>query len=208
LTRSKPESNGSPETGDGSDSPDAPPAAKATYKDGAPPEVAPKRVGPAKPGGVTVELESSRQRYIGWAVFGIVVGSLLVWRLGTVAVYAGFILIAIGVVRAAQLVQTFLQPAGAIVVGDDEVRLPLGLHRAHPLTVSPALVTAVYFLRRSVPWNRSAPVLVVEVGDRALAYPRDWFASEADQRHLVHALLRGRGAPPIADPDEPTAASA
>jgi len=31
---------------------------------------------------------------------------------------------------------------------------------------------------------------VVEVADKALAFPRDWFASEADQRHVVHALLR------------------
>ena len=56
----------------------------------------------------------------------------------------------------------------------------------------------MYFLRRSVPWNRAAPVLVVELGERRSLFPRDWFASEADQRHVVHALLartcRGRRA--------------
>jgi hypothetical protein len=32
-------------------------------------------------------------------------------------------------------------------------------------------------------------VLVVELGERALLYPRDWFATEADQRRVVHALV-------------------
>jgi hypothetical protein len=32
-------------------------------------------------------------------------------------------------------------------------------------------------------------VLVVELGEKAMAFPRDWFATEADQRHVVHALL-------------------
>jgi hypothetical protein len=144
-------------------------------------------------GTVAIELELSRQRYLGWSVFGIVVGILLVLKLGTVGVWGGYLLIAIGVVRTAQLVQTFLRPPGTIVVSASEVVLPRGLHRDAPVTVAPSAVTAVYFLRRSVPWNRSSPVLVVELGDRAMAYPRDWFASEADQRHIVHALLRRRG---------------
>jgi hypothetical protein len=70
-------------------------------------------------------------------------------------------------------------------------------------------VTAVYFLRRSVPWNRSAPVLVIELGPKAMAFPRDWFASEADQRHIIHALMRTRddGAA-TGDKAAPAAASA
>jgi hypothetical protein len=71
--------------------------------------------------------------------------------------------------------------------------LPRNPHRPNPLKLTPKDVTAVYFLRRSVPWNKSSPVLVIELGDKALAYPRDWFASEADQRHVVHALLAQRG---------------
>ena len=63
---------------------------------------------------------------------------------------------------------------------------------SQPVKVAPTDVTAVYFLRRSVPWNRSAPVLIVELGARAMAFPRDWFASEADQRHVIHALLAKR----------------
>jgi hypothetical protein len=135
----------------------------------------------------------SRQRAIGWTIFGLIFGSLLIWKLGTVGVWVGIVLVAIGAFRAYQLVQTFLYPPGTIVVTDRKVVLPRGLCLPRPLEVAPGDVTAVYFLRRSVPWNRSAPVLVVEVGSKALAYPRDWFASEADQRHVVHALLRGRG---------------
>ncbi len=124
-------------------------------------------------------------------VFGLVVGSLLIWKLGTVGVWVGVVLMVVGAFRAWELVQTFLHAPGTIRVTDSQVSLPRGLCLPKPVQVSPGDVTAVYFLRRSVPWNRSAPVLVVEIGDRAMAFPRDWFASEADQRHVVHALMRG-----------------
>jgi hypothetical protein len=143
-------------------------------------------------GTVEIELEVSRQRNIVWAVFGTIVGALLIWKLGTVGVWAGVALVAVGAFRAFQLVQSFVNPPGTIVVTEYEVVLPRGLSMSRPVKVAPKDVTAVYFLRRSVPWNRSAPVLIVELGARAMAFPRDWFASEADQRHVIHALLRGR----------------
>ncbi len=118
-------------------------------------------------------------------------GGMIVWKLGTVGVWVGVLLMVYGVFNAWELVQTFLHPAGTIVVNDKEVILPRGLCMPRPVKVAPGDVSAVYFLRRSVPWNRSAPVLVVEIGDKAMAFPRDWFAAEADQRHVVHALLRG-----------------
>ena len=158
----------------------------------------------------------SRQRWIAWTIGGIVGGILLILKLGTVGVWAGYIVVALGVFRAYQLVMSFVHPAGKIVIGPKQVSLPRGVHRSNPLVVDSAKITAVYFLRRSVPWNRSAPVLVIELGgDQALAYPRDWFASEADQRHVVHAILsqlsdvrrdpehKDRGATP-AEPTEPT----
>lgn len=149
---------------------------------------------------VEIELEVSRQRWITWTVGGIIGGALLVWKLGTVAVWAGYVLIAIGLFRAYQLAMSYVHPAGKIVISEDKVVLPRGIHQAKALEVDPSAVTAVYFLRRSVPWNRSAPVLVVELGERAMAFPRDWFASEADQRHVIHALLglRPRGGQPDA----------
>jgi hypothetical protein len=141
-------------------------------------------------GKVTVELQVERGRAVAWAIATLLLGGLMSWGFGTVGVWAGLALIGLGLFRAFQVAQTFRHPVGAIVVGDAEVVLPRGICMADPLRVPPADVTAVYFLRRAVPWNRSAPVLVVELGARALAYPRDWFASEADQRHAVHALIR------------------
>ncbi|HWO18490.1 MAG TPA: hypothetical protein VNO30_06925, partial [Kofleriaceae bacterium] len=128
---------------------------------------------------LAVELEVSRNRYAGWTVFGLVFGALLIWKLGTVGQWVGVVLMVLGALRAWQLLQTFLHPPGTIVVDGDLVELPRGLCMSRPVKVPAKDVTAVYFLRRSVPWNRSAPVLVVELGAKAYAYPRDWFASEA-----------------------------
>jgi len=33
-------------------------------------------------------------------------------------------------------------------------------------------------------------VLVVEAGERAFVYPRDWFGSESDQRRILDELKR------------------
>jgi hypothetical protein len=151
---------------------------------------------------VEIELEVSRQRWTTWTIGGILGGLLLIWKLGTVGVWVGYVLIALGLFRAFQLAMSFRYPAGKFVISENKVSLPRGVHRATAIEVEPSAVTASYFLRRSVPWNRSAPVLVVELGDKALAYPRDWFASEADQRHVIHALLglRPRDAQAAAEP--------
>lgn len=76
---------------------------------------------------------------------------------------------------------------------------------SRPVVAKPQDVTAAYFLRRSVPWNQAAPVLVVELGAKAMLFPRDWFASEADQRHVIHALLRDK---PDVKPDAKSDAKA
>jgi hypothetical protein len=149
---------------------------------------------------VEVELEHSRQRKVGWAIGGPILGLLLILKFGTVGVWAGWALVAWGLIRAAQLVQTFRYPAGSIVVTNDSIELPRGLYRPAPLKVASSDVTAVYFLRRSVPWNRSSPLLVIELGQRALMYPRDWFPSEMDQRKVLHALLDRCGIKPAAGP--------
>lgn len=200
LTRSKPESPTSPDRGEVPDD-DAP---KGEARDDAPTKTqdAPKdaKRDKKRSGNLEVKLELSRQRPIGWTVFGLIVGGLLVWKLGTVGKWVGVGLMIVGAFRAWQLIQTYRHPPGTIKVTESLITLPRGLCMPRPLEVKPADVTAVYFLRRSVPWNRSAPVLVVELGTKALAYPRDWFSSEADQRHVVHALLRGRGG---ALPEEP-----
>jgi hypothetical protein len=143
-------------------------------------------------GAIAVELEVSRRRSAAWTIFGLVVGGLLIWKLGTVGVWGGVALVATGLYHAWNLIQTFLYPPGTITISDREVSLPRGLCMPRPVVAKPQDVTAVYFLRRSVPWNHAAPVLIIELGEEAMAFPRDWFASEADQRHIVHALLRDK----------------
>ena len=187
--RSKPESPTSPGSGD---APDPPPNGEEPRDDAPTGSAAKPRSERAAASTVEIELEVSRQRTAVWAVFGTIIGVLLIWKLGTVGVWCGIALVVIGAFRAFQLVQSFVNPPGTIVVTEYEVILPRGLSMSKPVKVAPKDVTAVYFLRRSVPWNRSAPVLIVELGARAMAFPRDWFASEADQRHVIHALLRGR----------------
>jgi hypothetical protein len=189
-TRSKPASASSPETGRGKADKDSP----FRHED-------PKR-SPLET--VEIELEVSRQRWITWTIGGTIGGALLIWKLGTVGVWVGYVLIALGLYRAYQLAMSYLQPPGKFVISEHKVTLPRGVHRPRPYVLEPSAITAAYFLRRSVPWNRSAPVLVVELGDKALAYPRDWFASEADQRHVIHALL-GLRSRPATDSTKPAA---
>ena len=202
--RSKPVSESSRVSGDAPD-PGADPGDARSPEDGSPRRKADK--GPAekpperserareRPSGRTeVELEVSRQRSAGWTIFDIVLGALLVWKLGTVGVWVGIALLVLGAYHGWHLLQTLLYAPGTIVISDREVSLPRGLCRPRPVVARRQDVTAVYFLRRSVPWNRAAPVLIVELGPRAMAFPRDWFASEADQRHVIHALLRDKAA--------------
>src|SRR5687768_5015174 len=153
-----------------STSPRSKPASPNSLQDGDEAEE-PKRADRGGGLDTEVELEVSRQRQIGWTVFGTIVGSLLIWKLGTVGVWVGIALVIVGLFRGFQLIQTFVYPPGTIVVNEREVILPRGICLPRPVKVAPSAVTAVYFLRRSVPWNRSAPVLVIELGPKAMAYP-------------------------------------
>jgi len=201
-TRSKSASPSSPRTGSATDAadgspipvpPDDEPGADAPAVEATDDDDAERADDVATPKGtVEIELEVSRQRSLLWTVCGTAIGILLITQLGTVGVWFGFLLIGISALHLINLIQTLLYPPGTIVVTERSVTLPRGLCKPRPIEVKPADVTAAYFLRRSVPWNRSSPVLIVELGPRAMVFPRDWFASEADQRHVIHALLRGR----------------
>jgi hypothetical protein len=200
--RSKPVSGNSPTNGAvRSDAPD--PVANRRDNAAPPPaKNAEKPRGPRASGGRTeIDLEVSRGRSIAWTIFGLLFGGLLIWKLGTVGVWVGVALVAMGAYHAWNLAQTFLYPAGTIVVSELEVSLPRGLCVPRPVQTTPSEVTAVYFLRRSVPWNHASPVLIIELGPKAMAFPRDWFASEADQRRIIHALLRDKGEASTAKPD-------
>jgi hypothetical protein len=139
-----------------------------------------------------IELEHTRWRHFSWAIFGALGGALLIWKMGTVAQYVGVGLIGLGLWATYQFVRTLLFPAGTIVVDGKRVVLPRGVCRGTPIEVERAKVAHAYLLRRAVPWTRAAPVLVIEAGEQAYAFPRDWFATEADQRRVIHALARTR----------------
>ncbi len=150
----------------------------------------------AKP--TAIELEVSRQRSVGWTIFGLIAGGILIARFGTVGVWAGVALVVMGAYHAWNLIQTFLHAPGTIIVTDREVSLPRGLCMSRPVVVNPHDITSAYLLRRSVPWNHASPVLIIEIGSKAMAFPRDWFATEADQRHVIHRireLLRSKADP-------------
>jgi hypothetical protein len=138
---------------------------------------------------VTVYLASDRGRRASWMIGGLVVGALLLWKFGTVAAGIGVVLLLLGLYHTWFFVQTLRHDPGAVVVDARQIALPTGLCRGEPERVELSALGAAYFLRQAVPWNRSAPVLVIEAQGRAFVYPRDWFASEADQRRIMHAVL-------------------
>jgi hypothetical protein len=165
------------------------------------------------PGAARLEigLEHMRYRHLSWMGFGLITGTLLLWKLGTVGKWVGVVLLVVGAVAAYSFVRTLLVPAGTIVIGDDGAALPRGLCKGDPEKLALADVSHAYLLRRAVPWTRAAPVLVIEAKDRAFTYPRDWFITEADQRRVVrelHARGVGRGADAAADADEKAASEA
>ena len=145
-------------------------------------------------GGLRVGLEHMRYRHLAWMGFGVITGTLLIWKLGSVGQWLGAVLLAVGAVATYSFVRTLLFPAGTISIGDDGVELPRGLCRGAPAKFALAEVDHAYLLRRAVPWTRAAPVLVIEAGGKPFAYPRDWFVTEADQRRVVRELnARGAG---------------
>lgn len=123
-----------------------------------------------------------------WAAFCIVFGALLIAKLATVAQWIGAVLVGLGVLLAVRSVLGLVFPAGVLRVDADAVSLPRGRNRPGPVRVPRSAVTAAYLLRHATPWMHTAPVLVVEAAGRAYLYPRDYFASESDQRRVVDAL--------------------
>lgn len=137
---------------------------------------------------LAIELIHARGQHLRWILIGGIVGALCIRSLGTLGQVAGVALVAWGVWNAWKFIQTFRFPAGTLVVAGDDVELPRGLCRGATTKLRRADVSAVYFLRRAVPWTQAAPVLVVEAKGEAFIYPRDWFDSESDQRRIIDEL--------------------
>jgi hypothetical protein len=149
---------------------------------------------------VSVELAHTRGAHLRWTLIGGALGVACVLALGTLGKVVGLVLLLTAAWAGFKLFLTYRHPPGTIVIDGDDVALPRGLCQGEPSRHTRGEVTAAYFLRRSVPWTRAAPVLVVEAGGKAYAYPRDWFASESDQRRVLDALLVSPGVRPGVSP--------
>lgn len=139
-------------------------------------------------GRVAVDLAHTRSSHLRWTLIGGALGVACVIMLGTLGKGVGVVLLVLAAWAAFKLFLTYRHPPGTIVIDGDDVALPRGLCQGEPSRLKRGDVTAAYFLRRSVPWTRAAPVLIVEAGGKAYAYPRDWFTSESDQRRVLDAL--------------------
>lgn len=137
-----------------------------------------------------VAFEHGRWRHFGWLVAGLLAGGFLLVKLGTVGKAVGVALILIGILNGVRFARTLMHPAGSIEVDEEGVALPDGLCRKGSCRVGYGGIRHAFFLRRSVPWTLTGPVLVIETEDRVFRYPRDWFTSDSDQRRVAHAIHR------------------
>lgn len=146
-------------------------------------------------GEIVAALEHARWRHFGWGLFGLVIGGLFVVVLGTVGKVVGVVLLVVAVLAGRNFAKTLLHAPGSIRVGAETLTVPVGLCRGDEREYPYDGVRHAFFLRRAVPWTRAGPILIIEAEDAAYSYPRDWFASESDQKRVVEAINRrlGRG---------------
>jgi hypothetical protein len=142
---------------------------------------------------IEVSLEHARWRHLGWGLFGLTAGLLLVLKLGAVGQVIGALMLLSALRNGYLFARTLLYPSGTIVVEPEQVVLPLGLCRGKARTVPMSEVKHAFFLRRAVPWTSTAPLLIVEAGGHVHVYPRDWFASENDQYRIVRTIRQHLG---------------
>lgn len=143
---------------------------------------------------VEVVLEPQTWRHAGWAGFHLVVGSVLIYGLGSVGKGLGVLLLILGGLRGYKFARGILAPPGRLKVGVDPVELPAGLSVASADEIAVDSIKQVFYLRRALPWTQASPVLVVETADDTIyTYPRDWFASDSDQRRVARTLAEQIG---------------
>jgi hypothetical protein len=141
-----------------------------------------------------VELVHARWRNAIWSAIAVGLTAFLVIRAGTFGLVTGVIVLGMGLKSVVAFVKTLLHPAaGLIALREKELVLPRGLCAGDPVTMPIGDLRHAYLLRRKVPFNASAPVLVVETQRGIFEYPRDWFYADQDQRRITIALNRRLG---------------
>lgn len=139
-------------------------------------------------------LSHSRWRHVGWGLFFLGVGAMLILKLGIVGKYVGGILLLLAGWHVYSFVRTQVNPAGTFQIDSERVVLPDGLCRRGSVSVPLERIEHVFLLRRTASWNQTAPLLVIELADAVHMYPRDWFAAESEQAKIVHAINKRLGA--------------
>ncbi len=142
--------------------------------------------------GWEIELVHARNAHLGWLIFGVVVGGLLLWKLAFVGKLVGFVLLIIAGFAGRSFLLTVLNAPGTFKAEKQRIVVPQGLCKGKTVTFEYAQIKHAFFLRRAVPWTRAGPILIIEAENHALAYPRDWFSSDADQQRVLD-LLTARG---------------
>ena len=142
---------------------------------------------------VSVKLNTSQLRHGISALVGVVLGAFLVIKTNTLGQWTGYGLLAWGAYHAIWWVYATAVGTAGIVVGRAETKLPARASRGPLTTLPTSSLTAAYLLRHASPWNKAAPTLVIEAGDKAFLYPRDWFHGEADQRRIIDAIAAHTG---------------
>jgi hypothetical protein len=145
-----------------------------------------KRTNASEP--ASAPLHHARWRHLSWAVALIALGIVLIVKVGAVGKAIGLVALLFALREGWLFACTLLYPPGQIEVDADHVTLPRGLCRPNPVTLPVTQVQHAFFLRRTVPWTTTGPVLVVETELETFSYPRDWFATDSDQRRIVTAL--------------------
>ena len=109
-------------------------------------------------------------------------------KLGSIGQVIGALLLVLALTQCIAAIKTFMHKPGTFSVTESEIVLPTGLCSGEQLELSQSQLEHAFFLRRAVPWNKAGPILVVEAEGKAYTYPRDWFASDSDQRRVAVAL--------------------
>jgi len=143
--------------------------------------------------GFEIDLLHARNSHLGWLLFGLFVGGLLLWKLAFVGKLVGFILLVTAGVAGRSFLLTVLNAPGTFKADKERIEVPQGLCRGKTVTFEYAQIKHAFFLRRAVPWTRAGPILIIEAEDHVLAYPRDWFSSDADQQRILDLLTDHAG---------------
>ena len=88
----------------------------------------------AADGPFEVELVHSRNAHLGWLIFGLVAGGVLLWKLAFVGKLLGFLLLIVAAVAGRSFLLTLLNAPGTFRARKEDIEVPQGLCRGKTVT--------------------------------------------------------------------------